>query len=607
MEKLKATIRQGVAGMVCMSAILTSMHCNPSRAAAPNFGPGRAIIGERHATLARTTDPALQRQVKELRSQVQANGSVRVMIGVRAAFSPEGLLRERDIDLQRDEIASAQSEVLAELSSLPDWSVERRYTSIPFLALEVSPRALERLLASTAVSSISIDRELAPSLTVSVPRVGAPAVWSTGYPGTAQTVAILDTGVDRTHPFLKNKVVSEACYSSGGSLCPGGVSTLIGPGAATPCANYCSHGTHVAGIAAGEGYDAGIHMSGVAQEATIIAMQVFHAGGCPEDKPICAYDSDIIAGLERVSSLRSMYSIAAVNLSLGDGGYTEYCDSDPSASSFTAIIDSLRSYGIATVASSGNEGYTNGMGKPACISNAISVGSTSKYYDSVSSYSNSATFLDLLAPGEPIDSSVPGGGFFTKSGTSMAAPHVAGAFALLRAKNAVLGVSDLESALKGTGVPVTDPRNGVIKPRIQVDAAMNATTANPPATCPPSTTRGSIHCFLTSVGGTTTYKVDVSALAEGNHQADSWIALRMYDAGNPCNSNFDVHVGIDNKTRVDGTCNVVVHSRNPEDHYYGVIVNAEAPNHSASSAWITINATAISFIPDDRVFANGFE
>ena len=102
------------------------------------------------------------------------------------------------------------------------------------------------------------------------------------------------------------------------------------------------------------------------------------------------------------------------------------CNDQP----YKPIIDNLRSIGIATVIASGNSGIPFAISSPACISSAVSVGSTNKD-DTVSAFSNVASFLSLFAPGDSITSSVTGGTYASESGTSMATPHVAGAWAVL--------------------------------------------------------------------------------------------------------------------------------------------------------------------------------
>jgi len=277
----------------------------------------------------------------------------------------------------------------------------------------------------------------AQSLAQSVPLVEGNLAHTQGFTGAGQAIAVLDTGVDASHPFLSPRVISEGCFSSNSSdtssVCPNGQEAQTGPGAAAPCSpSGCSHGTHVAGISAGSGPS----FTGVAPEANVIGVQVFSqfnsSSACLPDPAPCisAFTSDIIAGLEFVLSQASSLNIAAVNMSLGGGSFTSFCDSDPTK----VAIDALRAAGIATVIASGNEGQTNAISGPACISTSVSVGSTTKQ-DSVSSFSNSASFLTLLAPGGQINSSVPGNGFSVFSGTSMATPHVAGAFAVLRSAN----------------------------------------------------------------------------------------------------------------------------------------------------------------------------
>jgi hypothetical protein len=279
-------------------------------------------------------------------------------------------------------------------------------------------------------------------------------------------------------------VVAEACFASAesgtGGDCPNGEATEIGLGAAEPCAFAplaCSHGTHVAGIAAGSGPG----FSGVAPGAGLIAVQVFHASTecfflleevpCPR-----AYESDIVAGLEHVLSLRDQYNIAAINMSLGGTAYDSACDAESPL--FSAIINNLKSVGIATIAASGNEALTDGIAEPACIGAAISVGATTDE-DEVAWFSNASADLDLLAPGEGINSSVPGGDFEERDGTSMAAPHVAGAWAIFKQAHPSATVDEALAGFVSTGTPIADSRGGPTKPRIRVGAAVGIESPAP--------------------------------------------------------------------------------------------------------------------------------
>ena len=175
-------------------------------------------------------------------------------------------------------------------------------------------------------------------------------------------------------------------------------------------------------------------------------------------------------------------------MSLGsDEAFPGECDSSNSASK--AAVDNLRAVGIATIAASGNEESFTGIGSPACISSVVSVGSTDDgstgfdgtetTRDEVSDFSNSSPELDLLAPGRWIRSSVPGYGSGRAGGTSGAVPHVAGAWAVLKSKAPNASVEQVLSALKTTGMSITDSRNNVTRPRIQVDAALSALESQP--------------------------------------------------------------------------------------------------------------------------------
>jgi subtilisin len=410
--------------------------------------------------------------------EVQQTGRVKVIVGVNTAFTPEGSLSEFGKQRQREGIEDAQDDVLQKLSSFYTRNI-KRFETIPFFAVEVDQAGLEMLRKDPMVTSIEPDELAAPSLAESTLLIGAPQTWAAGYTGTNWAVAILDTGVEASHPFFGGRVVSEACYSTNSgsniiSLCPGGVTESVAPGSANDCdisITGCGHGTHVAGIAAGSGDS----FSGVAKGAPIIAIQVFtrfnDSTVCGSSTPcVRTYQSDYIKGLERVLALSSTMNVASANMSLGGGEFSANCDVE--RASIKLVVDQLRSVNISTVIASGNNGFTSAMSAPACISTAISVGSTSDVANTISSFSNSVSFLNLLAPGSGITASVPGGVFGIKGGTSMAAPHIAGAWSVLKQHTPSATVNQVLAAISATGVPIVDTRNAVIKPRLQLNDAL---------------------------------------------------------------------------------------------------------------------------------------
>jgi len=428
--------------------------------------------------------PQRMQAYEELLQKAQENGTVRVIVTLNVPFEPEGLLRApASIQAQQHGIAQAQEAITRRLEPF-NANVLKRFKYVPVMVVVVGPDGLADLGANPDVADIQADEPVPPTLSESIPLIGADQAWAMGFTGSGQTIAILDTGVESSHSFLGGRVVAEACFSttdagSGSTtLCPNGLDQQIGAGAGEDCSSTisgCDHGTHVAGIAAG--YRA--EFAGVAPDANVISVQVFSrfdndaycgAGNSP---CVLSWSSDQISALEWVYEQRTSYSVASVNMSLGGTQkYTSYCDTN----SLKFYIDNLRSVGIATVIASGNSGFLDGLGAPSCISSAISVGATSKL-DDVVYYSNVAPFLSLLAPGDDIWSSVPGDGFFWKSGTSMAAPHVAGAWALLKSKVPNASVDQVLAALQDTGVLIDDGRVGAVvtgMPRIQVDAALAA-------------------------------------------------------------------------------------------------------------------------------------
>lgn len=411
---------------------------------------------------------------------VNKEGKVPIIIRLDVPFTPEGLLTKQEIQRQRQKIQKAQNNLLSVLA-LQNVTAIKRYQYIPFLAMHVNSATLTLLKTSQYVLNVVKDKAQPPSLMDSIPLIGADKAWASGFTGEGYTIGILDTGVDTDHPFFDNRIVDQACFSTTNkdrdveTLCPNGKDKDLNKGAGNsidPSIAGYKHGTYIAGIAAGHGSD----FSGVAKGAQIITVQIYsefdndNNCGAASTPCVLSYMSDQMRALEWIYKNRSNYDISSVNMSLGSGRYIRNCDDD---NPLKSAIDNLRSSYIATVLPSGNHGYTNALSQPACISTAISVGSTTKS-DHLSSFSNIASFLDLLAPGSSIKSSIPGGDFGTASGTSGAAAHVAGSWAVVRQANPAANVAEVLNKLVKTGKSITTG-SGITKPRIQVDAAV----ANP--------------------------------------------------------------------------------------------------------------------------------
>lgn len=418
-------------------------------------------------------------------ARTAAGQAVSVIVGVDATFVPEGGLDAAAVETQRATVIRATEDVMQRVANA-GVQVGTRLDFLPFFTARVSASSLESLATTPGVTSIELNDLDRPTLLSSVPITNAPPAWTAGFTGTGWVVGIADTGIEKTHSFLAGKVVSEACYMNAGgagagtSTCPGGGTASVATGSGVPCsvAGDCEHGTHVAGIAAGANGTGGLN--GVAPGAALVALQVFtrfddstNCGGAPP----CAlsYSSDQVLALNRIAALAgpgNANHVAAVNMSLGGGSYTSQatCDAANVSNGRKAAIDNLRSLGIAVVISSGNDSTPTALSSPGCISSAVSVGSITDA-GAVSSFSNNAPFLSLYAPGSSIVSSVPGNGYANFNGTSMAAPHVAGAWAILKQAVAAASVTQVLSALQSTGASITDQRGGTPHPLINVNAA----------------------------------------------------------------------------------------------------------------------------------------
>ncbi len=361
--------------------------------------------------------------------------------------------------------------------------VRRTYSLSPTLLVDADARQIARLARDPNIVSIVADTPSPAADTESNTIIQATATHAVGIDGSGVVVAVLDTGVDSTHPMLAGKVVAEACFAASSS-CPNGGAVQVGAGAAAPCTyapRGCRHGTHVAGIAAGRS-TATIPYGGVAPGADIIAVQVFtrfegeicNITGQGESPCTLSLPSDRVAALEFVAFLTGFFDVAGANMSIGGGAFATACDFAPEK----PAIDLLRVRNVATTISAGNDASGVNVGAPGCISSAVTVGSTNKL-DGLSSFTNSNALVDVFAPGSSINSSIPGGGTASFNGTSMAAPHVMGAFALARQLTPNLSLDAVQERIVTSGPTFVDPRNGLTFHRLDVMDAFHAVQIDP--------------------------------------------------------------------------------------------------------------------------------
>lgn len=281
----------------------------------------------------------------------------------------------------------------------------------------------------STIGKLWLDGKRSVSLDQSVPQIGAPQAWAAGYDGTGVTVAILDTGVDDTHPDLAGRIAGEVNFTD-----------------APDTRDTVGHGTHVASTIAGSGAASDGRYKGVAPGARLLIGKVCATDQCD--------DSAILAGMQWAASRAKVINVSLGGPDVGD---------DPLK---TAVNTLTAQTGTLFVVAAGNEGTDGGVSSPATADAALAVGAVDKQ-DNLASFSNrgpradGAIKPDITAPGVGIvaalskDSGYPQytPGYTELSGTSMAAPHVAGSAAIMAQQHPNWAAPQLKAELMASAKP----------------------------------------------------------------------------------------------------------------------------------------------------------
>lgn len=324
---------------------------------------------------------------------------------------------------------------------------------------------LEKLKADARVAFVSEDRLVEASAkpgsssgTVTQPPQTVPTgvrrilADANANKGAGVTVAIIDTGIDLSHPDLASNVIANK-------------SCIIGKKSG---ADDNGHGSHVAGTIAA--LDNAIGAVGVAPQAKLAAVKVLNSQGSGSW-------SSIICGLDWVVANAAALNIKVANMSLGGGGSSDGNCGNTNNDALHKAICRVRDAGVTLVVAAGNESSDTATKVPAAYDDAVitvsaladsdglagGLGVATSYGadDTFASFSNYGTAVDIGAPGVKIYSTWKGGAYNTISGTSMASPHVAGAAALYLASHPGTAWTAVRDALAASGEALgaghTDP------------------------------------------------------------------------------------------------------------------------------------------------------
>jgi len=313
-----------------------------------------------------------------------------------------------------------------------------------------------KLLALVAALAVLLSTGLSANAAPSEPAyqaINAQSVWDQGFTGEGTTVAIIDQGVNLNHPYFVGQIIDGYCFVEATSSfrCPNGSLEQSGVEAASQRKigsqfSTEDHGNMVAGIVAGNPTNEA--PGGIAPGSDILMANV--------DLTL----SGILAGLRYVDQRKEELNIVALSMSWG-GYFTEIprewlrCDTNPELQQMAAVLSSLRKGGVIPFASAGNTPTLDIATSlfPSCLKDAVAVGSVNQAND-VSWYVTMSDKVEIVAPDYTISANT--FSYARSSGTSAAAPLVAGSYALLRQAFPNHGAEQVLSAIKASGKPIND-------------------------------------------------------------------------------------------------------------------------------------------------------
>lgn len=366
------------------------------------------------------------------------------------------------------------------LSNNYDFELESKFSIVNGFSGEVTEEGLEKLKNDENVKSVYPNRPVSAFLSDTKNIVNASKTWSliynsTNLTGKGETVCIIDTGVDYTHSDMGNCTVTSNINGGSCGKVIGGYDFINTD--ENPMDDH-GHGTHVAGIVASTNRT----NRGISPDSNIVAIKALDSSGAGTTQ-------NVIDGINWCVYNSSIFNITVISMSLGASQFSSYCDSDDSGTA--AAINAAIARNISVISATGNTNgnfptATAGIATPACIRNSTRVTAVDKS-DAMANYAfRHSSFPDILAaPGTSIISLNDGGGFISNTGTSMSAPHVAGAFALLHqyfklTENRNATPAEIQNALNDTGKQIADSGTGSAFSRINILAAIASLDTTPP-------------------------------------------------------------------------------------------------------------------------------